>query len=116
MDDKSSIQVETAGLPKQTIFLGHPQFQHDCESCRWMGRYSKQLNEDGTEKAGEPDVDLYFCPGDGSIVARYGDEPARYTAHLPLIIRSLGAAQLNLNGQRPLWIGYIRARHAGWAK
>jgi hypothetical protein len=46
-----------------------PQFEHDCEDCKFLGSY------DGR--------DLYFCPGGGpTIIARRSSDPPDYSSGL----------------------------------
>jgi len=51
------------------------RYAHDCECCVLLGQ--------------DKDADLYYCPREGSLVARYGDDgpdyssmPAYVVAHL----------------------------------
>ena len=45
-----------------------PQFDHDCDQCRFLGRYEKH--------------DLYFCDQSGmpTVLARYGNDGWDYTS------------------------------------
>lgn len=52
----------------------HPQFQHDCDKCTFLGRHG--------------DNDLYFCGQEGftsnpTVIARYSSEPSHYQSGLP---------------------------------
>ena len=42
-----------------TGFITQPRFQHDCTTCHFLGQYKK--------------YDLYFCPNEPTIVARFSD-------------------------------------------
>ncbi len=43
-----------------------PAFDHDCAACRFLGRFAH----------GGQEHDLYLCPNDASLIARYGSEDA----------------------------------------
>lgn len=50
-----------------------PRYIHDCENCVFLGQHDE--------------YDLYFCKQGcdaDTVIARYGDEGARYTSGLPL--------------------------------
>lgn len=47
-------------------FRTQPKFTHDCDACTFLGTY------DG--------IDLYFCPGEPTIIARYGDDGPEYSS------------------------------------
>jgi hypothetical protein len=60
-----------------------PVYQHDCDSCRFLGTftYNAPLVEGFVEKT----CDLYHCPNccvsdQGTIVARYADEGHKYAS------------------------------------
>lgn len=53
-----------------------PQFKHDCNDCKFLGRY--------TTPSGVA-CDLYFCPQGGripTVIARYSDEGSDYNSGL----------------------------------
>ena len=52
-----STSTKTARLVRRNV---RPVFQHDCESCWFVGRLDGQ--------------DLYLCAGDGSYLRRFGNE------------------------------------------
>lgn len=46
-----------------------PKFKHDCTSCVYLGHFE--------------DHDLYYCPNDPTVIARFGDEGPDYGSGLP---------------------------------
>jgi len=46
-----------------------PLFTHDCDSCQFLGTH-KGLH------------DLYYCPGEPTVVARYGNDGPDYKSGL----------------------------------
>jgi hypothetical protein len=55
-----------------------PRFIHDCKSCIYLGRYLGLIHDRRLP------ADLYFCPGEYTVLARYGDEPDSYSAGIPI--------------------------------
>ena len=55
-----------------------PRFTHDCKSCIYLGRFLGKIHE--VRGA----ADLYFCPGEYTVIARYSDEPSNYSAGIPI--------------------------------
>lgn len=53
-----------------------PKFNHDCDNCEFLGRHI-HLSEDGSYYSGK-ELDLYFCSGEPTVIARYGDEGSQY--------------------------------------
>ena len=46
-----------------------PKFEHDCDSCIYLGRFSEK--------------DAYLCPKDlGSLILRYGDSGEEYSSSM----------------------------------
>jgi hypothetical protein len=45
-------------------YSDQPQFEHDCDSCKFLGHVL--------------DHDLYYCPGEPTIVLRWDSEPSHY--------------------------------------
>jgi hypothetical protein len=45
-----------------------PIFRHDCEACSFLGHYEEH--------------DLYYCPGEPTVIARYGSEGPDYKSGL----------------------------------
>lgn len=80
-----------------------PLYEHDCDNCKFLGRYRQNSQ-------GAP-YDLYFCPtADSTVIARYGDDgpdyvsgmiAARAGAH-PALVRALELAKVN---------GYLEGFH-----
>lgn len=46
-----------------------PKFQHDCSRCVYLGHFE--------------DHDLYYCAGEPTVIARFGDEGPDYGSGLP---------------------------------
>lgn len=44
--------------------MNKPRFRHDCDTCIFLKRYGNH--------------DLYYCPGEHTVVARYGDDGPDY--------------------------------------
>lgn len=54
--------------------MNAPRFTHNCDHCRWLGRFEQ--------------VDLWWCPNPvvenlDSVIARYGSAPHEYAASHP---------------------------------
>lgn len=45
-----------------------PRYEHDCQKCEFLGQYKE--------------YDLYFCPNEPTIIARYSDEGGDYGSGL----------------------------------
>lgn len=60
-----------------------PQFTHDCESCIFLGRYVD------TYSSVRKDFDLYVCPGEPTVVARYSSEGPDYNSGVEFADRNL---------------------------
>ena len=64
-------------------------FEHDCDECRYMGRFVSDSDEGAW--------DLYYCPRqilDGSIIARFGSSGPDYVS-IPLKIYLTNADSVN---------------------
>jgi len=51
-------------------------FEHDCQSCEWLGPFSD-------EQYG--DMDLYWCPESVTVLSRFGNGGPEYVSGLPLM-------------------------------
>lgn len=51
-----------------------PLFPHDCPTCRFLGRFRFEGQ----------DRDLYYCPGEPTVLARFGKD-GDYASGLPFI-------------------------------
>jgi hypothetical protein len=64
-----------------------PRFEHDCESCVFLGRYTRPV-ADGTGNRRHPprDHDLYYCAGahDPTVIARYGSDGPEYASGMEI--------------------------------
>lgn len=54
-----------------------PQFQHDCDTCRFLGRYTYDAKFSTDVRP--VSVDLYVCRAN-TFIARYGDEGQYYSS------------------------------------
>lgn len=63
----------------------NPMYDHDCENCYFVGQHN------GSDRTV---YDLYICPNEPTVVARWGNYGADYTSGLVFIGRNeaLGAA------------------------
>jgi hypothetical protein len=74
-DEKVTIEDTSAheGLPMEQI----PKYEHDCETCRFLGRYRHDAR----------DYDLYFCAHGGllggTVIARGSSEDWDNTSGIP---------------------------------
>ena len=60
-------------MPKTTTTArSFPLYTHYCKQCVWLGDYQ----EEGKTS------DLYFCPNETTIIARYADDPGDYNSGL----------------------------------
>lgn len=77
-----------------------PYFNHDCSSCVFLGNYNDPWFATGTSNG---DCDLYYCPGQPTVLARFGNEGGEYSSGIPLKdnIAALGEAY-----QRASFLGY----------
>lgn len=51
-----------------------PIYEHDCDKCIFLGNYE-------SPKSGDNQLyDLYFCPGEDTVVARYGNNGWEYAS------------------------------------
>lgn len=55
----------------------NPHYEHDCDTCRFVGQHTDQT--DGTL------YDLYICPTEPNVVARYSNNGPDYTSGLEFI-------------------------------
>lgn len=60
-----------------------PRYTHDCDACKYLGVYL--------------DYDLYYCGGDPTVVARYGDEGSEYTSSMISLLTEPHRAFLRRN-------------------
>lgn len=63
--------------------MNDPQFEHDCDTCVFLGHYES--------RDWRRPVDLYVCPGQpggATIIARYGDEGPEYGSGLAFCVSS----------------------------
>ena len=52
--------------------IDKPRYTHDCDSCEFLGQYDK--------------YDLYVCPDEPTIVARYGNDGCEYGSGLDFAV------------------------------
>jgi hypothetical protein len=64
----------TAEVAKEVICHDLPRYEHDCESCLYLGREGK--------------YDLYYCPTGPTVVARSSSEGGDYLSGLSFVGRS----------------------------
>ena len=60
-----------------------PQYQHNCEACVFLGRY--------TDSDQQRDFDLYVCPQGGipTVIARFGNDGPEYSSGLPFALEQV---------------------------
>lgn len=58
--------------------MDQPRYEHDCRSCLFLGQYQK--------------FDLYFCPKDPTIIARYSSDPSCYHSGIVFAVIADGRA------------------------
>lgn len=67
VSEKSGIPVNDLLESKDIIALlinRQPRYDHDCSSCVFLGQFGE--------------YDLYFCPGETTLLCRFGDEGPEY--------------------------------------
>lgn len=50
-----------------------PVYEHDCKKCEFLGVFSSEV---------EGHYDLYFCPNEPTVIARYGSDGPEYASGL----------------------------------
>jgi hypothetical protein len=79
------------------------QFKHDCDLCRFIGRYDK--------------YDFYWCKSKeciGSVIARYGDNGHEYMSCPADIIKTMNTAfQVQRKEVYPLRIAFFIVQELG---
>ena len=60
-----------------------PQYIHNCDSCKYLGRYEFKCEYECGCDPGK-DADLYYCPQGGlpTVIARYSDYGPDYVSGL----------------------------------
>lgn len=58
----------------QQSVISRPRYVHDCTSCIFLGEHGG--------------YDLYYCPGEPTIVCRYGSDGPEYTSGLVFAVTS----------------------------
>ena len=53
-----------------------PIYEHDCDNCKFLGNYKSPESGDNQT------YDLYFCPGEDTVIARYGNNGWEYASGL----------------------------------
>lgn len=77
-----------------------PRFQHDCGACVFLGHYEEH--------------DLYYCPGEPTVIARYSSEGPGYKSGLPFANETLAdssaAARLPRSCRHLLRVAWLIAK------
>ncbi len=73
--------------------LAYPRFEHDCNVCVFLGQFAGQ--------------DLYYCPGEPTVTARFGNKGEEYSSGLAF------GRHHKMDLQHPLGEAYRRSRARG---
>lgn len=77
-----------------------PQFQHDCETCTFLGHYNEH--------------DLYHCKSTApTVIARRSDDPPDYSSGLMFAGLMFAEHAMVGNALYPLRVAYLIARDRG---
>lgn len=78
------------------VFMGFgekPLYEHDCDSCVYLGRHTT-VNEHPFPSA-TVEWDLYYCKSEPTVIARHSSEPSEYRSGLEIakVCKVLGEAK-----------------------
>jgi hypothetical protein len=80
-------------------------YKHDCSRCVYLGEYRYT---GCNERYGVDVLDLYFCPGEPTVIARYGVD-GEYSSGLIFALHSLERGEYDA----PLYEAFCRAQMMG---
>ena len=76
-----------------------PRFQHDCDNCVFLGHYEGH--------------DLYYCPREPTVIARYGGGGPEYTSGLPFANFPMAETEQDGSSRHLLRVAWLIAKDMG---
>lgn len=83
-----------------------PNYEHDCDSCVFLGeyRYANSRKHYGVDV-----IDLYYCPGEPTLIGRCGNDGGNYISGLVFALQCMDRGDY----EYPLYEAFCRAQAMG---